>query len=220
MPRSPRQKRPPRPLNSANIIGVIGASGTGKGLYCKERLRASASAPLTLIWSPLEQTDRYAALLSAKLTGSIPALVDAIRGGSRCVVYVPKPDQVAEQFELFCRIVWECESCRALVEEVGRVTSPGYAPTHWRNLTTAGRHRRIELIATAQRPAHIDKDFVGNCTEVRCFRVNYEEDARAMARVLRVPFDTLMDLPDLHYIHRNLSERVNVTGTQGVPIGG
>jgi len=199
---------------------VIGASGTGKGAYCKERLERSH--PLTLIWSPLEATDNYAGHLGGRAFTSLAALWDASQVPG-VLVYVPNKSELERQFELFCLMVWERPEARVLVEEVGRVTTASYAPAAWRDLSTAGRHRGIELIATAQRPAQIDKDFVGNCTEVRCFRVNYESDAKAMAQVLRVPFGDIMQLPDGHFIHRNISARENTLGVQsygGVPIGG
>lgn len=200
----------------ASIVALIGASGTGKGQAAKARLNAPW-AGRTLIWSPLEQTDRYAAWIGARvILGSIPALVGAIRSGARGVVYVPGPVKVAAQFDLFCRIAWECEGARVLVEELSRVTSPSYAPQSWQNLSTAGRHRKLELIGTAQRPAQIDKDFLGNCTLIRCYRLNYENDAKAVASVLRVAWADLMDLPDLHYLERHIAARENVAGVQEI----
>lgn len=200
----------------ASIIAVIGASGTGKGQCAKARLDTPWRG-LTLIWSPLEPTDRYADWIGARaINASIPALVAAIRAKARGVVFVPGPVKIAEQFDLFCRIAWECIGARVLIEELSRVTSPSWAPASWQNLSTAGRHRKLELIGTAQRPAQIDKDFLGNCTLIRCYRLNYENDAKAVSSVLRVPWESLMDLPDLHYLERHIAARENVAGVQPI----
>jgi hypothetical protein len=69
------------------------------------------------------------------------------------------------------------------------------------------------LIGVAQRPANVDKDFFGNCSEIRCYRVNYEEDCKVMANVMRLPtklgmkkaeaWDAVGSLPDFHYFHKN-----------------
>jgi hypothetical protein len=99
-----------------------------------------------------------------------------------------------------------------IVEELSRVTTASYAPPSWKNLSTAGRHQGLTLVGACQRPSQVDKDFFGNCTEIRCFRVNYENDAKTMAQVLRVKPGDLLELPDLHYIHRMLATRENSTG--------
>jgi hypothetical protein len=186
-------------------------------MYCKERLRRPHSG-LTLVWSILEKTDRYAPFLGAPCVSTIWALVDAIQGGARAVVYAPGLDRVAEQFDYFCRIVADCHSVRCVVEELSRVTSASWAPPAWSNLSTAGAHQHLELIATAQRPTMIDKNFLSNCTAMRCFRVGamFAGDARTMAHILRVLPDAVMDLPKFHYLHRVVEDRVTVAGVQSV----
>ncbi len=184
-------------------------------MYCKARLLVPCSA-LTLVWSPLERTDRYAELLGARPLSSIPAMVDLIKAGEKNVVYVPGPDRFAEQFDFFCRIAWECERARVLIEELSRVTYPSWAPPAWRNLSTAGAHQHLELIATAQAPSLIDKVFLNNCSEVRCYRLNSEDDARRMSKLLQVPYAELMDLPRFHYRHRVFEARRTVPGVQAI----
>jgi hypothetical protein len=204
--------------NTADCIGAIGASGTGKSLYALERLRDRGARP-ALIWSPLELTDNYAKKTGGDLVRTIPGLVAGIKQRRPVLVFVPSGNakKIAAQFDLFCRAVWHTPKCVALIEELSRVTTPGWAPQAWQNLSTAGRHQGLTVIATAQRPAQIDKDFLGNCTEIRAFRVNYENDARAIASVMRDKPETFLELPDLHYIHRRIRERANVAGVQPIP---
>ncbi len=204
--------------NTADCIGAIGASGTGKSLYALERLRDRGSR-VALIWSPLELTDNYARKVGGAIARTIQGLVKGIKEGRPALVFVPSGNaaMIAKQFDLFCRAVWYTPQCVALIEELSRVTSPGWAPQAWQNLSTAGRHQGLTVIATAQRPAQIDKDFLGNCTEIRAFRVNYENDSKALAAVMRERAEVFADLPDLHYIHRQLRERTNVRGVQALP---
>jgi hypothetical protein len=44
----------------------------------------------------------------------------------------------------------------------------------------------------------------------------YEEDARTMGRLLRVPYTDVMDLQRLHYLHRRMEDRVTVPGVQEI----
>jgi len=187
-------------------------------MYCKERLRVP-HAGITLVWSPLEKTDHYAELLDAPSCGAIVNLVALLKGGARRVIYVPAFDRVPEQFGYFCRVVAELPRARVLVEELSRVTFPSWAPPAWRNLSTAGAHSHLELIATAQAPSMIDKAFIGNCSELRAFRLLWEHDARRIGAVLRVPHAELMDLPRFHYRHRVIEEMSTRAGVQAV-VGG
>lgn len=204
----------------ANITGLIGASGSGKSMQARERLRKPFRG-LTLVWSTMERTDKWATFLGAQLASSIPAMAAAIKAGSKWLVYVPDQDKPMDrQFDLFCRTLWYCGErgpVRTLIEEVHRVTRASYAPPAWSNLTTGGSHHLgMEIIATTQRPALVDKNFLGNCTELRCYRLVYEDDARAVAAVMREPFATFMDLADLQYVHRFIRERRTVRGAQKI----
>ena len=172
--------------NKADIIAVIGASGTGKSSYIKGELLKSYRR--LLIWSPLEETDDYASFCSGVVTRKITDFIAAIKARTKAVIFVPSGNDAAvkKQFDLFCRVVWECEGAHVLVEELSRVTMASWSPPAWKNLSTAGRHKGLTIIGTSQRPASIDKDFLGNCTEVRCYRVNYDTDAKVMADSLGI----------------------------------
>lgn len=206
--------------NKADIIAVIGASGTGKSSYIKGELLRKYRR--LLIWSPLEETDRYADFCGGVVTTKITAFIAAVKAGTKAIIFVPSGDSgaVKKQFDLFCRVVWETEGAHVLVEELSRVTMASWSPPAWKNLSTAGRHKGLTIIGTSQRPASIDKDFLGNCTEVRCYRVNYDTDAKVMADSLGLETDyatpgpqgqarqvkapkRLRELPNFHYFHKN-----------------
>lgn len=206
--------------NKADIHAVIGASGTGKSSYIKGELLRSYSR--LLVWSPLEKTDNYAGFCDGIIVpGKITDLVAQVKRGAREIVYVPtgKDSEVKTQFDRFCRIAWELEGATLLVEELSRVTMASWSPPAWKNLSTAGRHQGLTIIGTSQRPATIDKDFLGNCTQVRCYRVNYDNDAKVMADTLGLQTvyepgaggkavavkaqKQLRDLPNFHFFHKN-----------------
>ncbi|MFZ4756680.1 MAG: hypothetical protein ACOYLX_00770, partial [Burkholderiaceae bacterium] len=62
----------------------------------------------------------------------------------------------------------------------------------------------LTIIGSAQRPAMIDKTFLGNATLIRTtggFR--YQADGATVAQVLRIPLDEVDELPPLHYVERD-----------------
>lgn len=203
--------------NSAHIIAVIGASGTGKSSHIKGDLLKKLKR--LLVWSPLERTDNYGQFLGGVVvSGKVSKVVEAIKAGEKRIVYVPVGNDAAvkKQFDFFCRVAWELEGWGLLIEELSRVTMPSWAPPAWKNLSTAGRHQGLTIIGTSQRPAQIDKDFLGNCTEIRCYRVNYDADAKVMADALGLqtvyegdrarpikPMQQIRTLPNFHFFHKN-----------------
>ncbi|CAN0621092.1 conserved protein of unknown function [Burkholderia multivorans] len=203
--------------NNARIVAVIGASGNGKGIYVKERLRGWRG-PI-LVWSPLERTDDYAGVIGGEPVTTIPGLVGGIKAGRKRLVYVPQKTgkELKTEFDRFCRIAWEMRGWCVVVEELSRVTMPSYAPPAWKNLSTAGRHQGLEIIGTSQRPAQIDKDFLGNCSEIRCYGLVYPEDAKAMGGAMRIDPTELLDLPQFHYRHRDVRAKRNVAGVVTPP---
>ncbi len=196
--------------SNAQIVAVIGASGQGKGVYIKQRLQAGRW-PAVLVWSPLEETDGYAQVIGGQVVTGIKALTDALMAGKRRLVLAPGGD-MKEQFSDFCRVAWACAGACVVVEELSQVTTPSWAPPAWKKLSTAGRHKGLTLIGASQRPAQVDKDFLGNCTEIRCYGLRYESDARVMGGVLRVDAGELLDLPQFHYRHRTMNDRKTEAG--------
>jgi hypothetical protein len=76
----------------------------------------------------------------------------------------------------------------------------------------------LTIIGTSQRPSQIDKDFLGNCTEIRCYRMNYDNDAKVMADSMSLkteyatrggktvgvkPLEQIRALPNFHFFHKN-----------------
>jgi hypothetical protein len=201
--------------NQAHIIAVVGASGNGKGLYVKAWLRKTR-API-LVWSPLEATDGYAAVIGGVVVSTITDLVAAIKAKKRRLVYVPNNTNLKTQFDRFCRIAWELTGWVVVVEELSRVTTPTWAPPAWKNLSTAGRHRGLTIIGTCQRPAQIDKDFFGNCSEIRCYAVGYVNDAKVMSNTMFCDHKAILALPQFHYLHRDVRAKTNTPGVVQVP---
>lgn len=206
--------------NDAQIVAVIGASGMGKSSYIKGDLLRSYDR--LLIWSPLEETDKYAGFCKGVvIRGKITALITAVKANTKSIVYVPtgSSSDVKKQFDDFCAVAWTMEGATVLVEELSQVTMASWSPPAWRKLSTAGRHKGMKLIGTAQRPASIDKDFLGNCTEIRCYRVNYDNDAKVMSDSLNLktiyergpmdvtvavkPHEQIRTLPKYAFFHKN-----------------
>ena len=184
--------------NRPSIRAYVGGTGSGKGVSVREHLKKTKPARL-LVWDPLGEYGYCCRLV----TSDLAAVAKAVKAGSFSVAYWPGPDarQFADKFALFCRIAWSAGNCDVLVEELSDVTTASFAPQPWARLVRQGRHRGLRLIGCTQRPAKVDKDFLGNNTYVRVFQLNWPDDMQVMAKLVRAP------LPDVEALVTTEGER-------------
>lgn len=196
--------------NQANIIAVMGASGSGKSAWIKQQLRRG-NPPRLLIWDPQDEFGDFGRPIS-----DMRELIASVRGGIEenafRLVYRPGHSfsTYGKKFDVFCELGYAVGDCCAVVDELGDVTEPSRAPDGWSVLSRKRRHRGLTLFGAAQRPANIDKDFIGNCSLVHCSRLSYETDIKVMANALGVAVNDVRDMqadPDtgnFDFIERNM----------------
>jgi hypothetical protein len=183
----------------ARIIGVMGSTGSGKSAWIKRHILKPKPARL-LIWDFKREYGAF-----AKQTDNLGEVLTQVSKPKFAAAFMPAMDDKlrARQFDMVCRAALAAQNLTLLVEELAFVTRPGWAPSAWRMLTLTGRHDGMVIVGASQRPASIDKDFLGNCTLVHSGVLGYEDDAKFVAKVLRVPTADLMTLPPLHWIERD-----------------
>lgn len=190
--------------NQASIVAVMGASGSGKSTYIKQTLAKAKPARL-LVWDPMAE---YAHLgqVAPSLSHLVQALAAAGRKGRFAWVFQPAPDEKtrARQFNVFCGVAMAAGNLTLVVEELRFVTTPSRAPVGWAQVTMTGRHKGLRVLGASQRPASIDKDFLGNATLIRTGRLAYPEDVRAVSKAMQVPEARIAELKPLEWIEKNM----------------
>ena len=185
------------------IVAVMGSTGCGKSAWLKRELDA-ANPKRLLIWdySPVPEYDDRATYV---------ALTDVIRASSGAtfrVAYAAPIDAVRRRqaFDLFCRAALRAGRCTVVVEELRYVTTPSRSPDSWAALVMVGRKAGLQIYGTSQRPSHVDKDFLGNCTQLHCGQLGYDADVETMSREMRLTHEErekLLHLPPLQWMHRD-----------------
>lgn len=185
----------------ADIRAYVGGSGNGKTSCLLHDLNA-LRAPRVLVW---DYKHEFEINHCYRLGSLLDHVTKAGRRGAFAIAY--RPDQgrreVRERdFDIFCRLAYEAGRSGGLVlvvEELHTVTYAHHAPEAWRLLTCTGRGEGIKIFGTSQRPAHMDKDFLGNCSTITSFRLPYHDDARNVSQSMPgTKADDLVNLPPLH----------------------
>ncbi|KVC68550.1 hypothetical protein WT10_32725 [Burkholderia stagnalis] len=189
----------------AHIEAVLGVTGTGKSSYVKGLLERAKPKRL-IVFDPEGEWGAFGTVVHR--VSDVLEGFKAAHPASPCrAVFVPSPDPATavKQFDAICRIAFAAERLTFIVDELKMVTTPSRSPVGWGMLTGRGRKRGIVIYGLSQRPASIDKDFLGNCNFVRTGRLTYDTDIVTVAKTLRVPPDDVASLPDLAWIRRDMA---------------
>ena len=195
--------------NAAKVIGIMGATGCGKSHF----LRACLARPArkrTLIWSPKEAIDNYAALYpGSKVHTTANGVLQALKSagsGPVHIVFKPTLNRKKDQalFGVVCKMAMKARNITVVAEEVHTVTMPSWAPDGWSELIMMGRGYGVEVFALSQRPASIDKDFFSNMSLLHVGRMNFDDDVKTCAKALRVPVAEVQNLTGYAWIERDI----------------
>lgn len=196
--------------NKANIVAVLGASGSGKSTFVK---RAIEKASRLIVFDPMHEYGKLGRVTTT--TADLLALMRAAgpRGPVRAIFQPCMDPKIrVQQFETVCAIAHAAGNLTLVAEELKFVTQPGRAPMRWAQVTLTGRHKGLRVIGTSQRPASIDKDFLGNATLIRTGCLTYPEDIRAVAKAMQVPEAEIAALKPLDWIEKEKSTGKKLSG--------
>lgn len=200
--------------NNAQIWAVVGASGCGKGLWMKERLRKLKPKRLIILDTKNENAE------FGELMPSLAALAQASFGKEFRLRYIPRgltKKARQDEFETLCRIVQAAKNCTFVIEELGRYTTPSYAPPAWADCCNDGRHDGLHIIGASQFPAQIDKSFLGNATVIHCGYLGEESARKVVAAKMDIEPGRIKALPNLAYLHFDRASRQVTEGVVRIP---
>lgn len=193
---------------AAHFVAIIGATGCGKTTELKKRL-AVKKRTRTLIWSPKESLDNYASYYPGTILTSSIAEVRRIeraagKGGFH-VVFVPTLNQKKDMaaFDVFCKIALDAANLTLVVEELHSVTQASNAPDGWRKINFMGRGFGVHVFGLSQRPASVDKAFMGSLSFIHVGRLPHPPDQKAIADVIGIDKAEICNLTGYQAIQKD-----------------
>jgi hypothetical protein len=206
--------------NDLQCWGVMAASGSGKGLWIKGKLRELRPRRL-VVYDYKDEYGEFGGPLLVTLEGVRKAMLKAGPTGAAVIRFRSKPGtndkQKMAEFGGLCRLVQAWQNCVFVAEELSNVTTPGWAPPAWREMTTGGRHEAVHIIGVAQNPALIDKTFLSNCTLIHVGPLRTFRHRQTVARDMDIPVEDLAALQKFHWIERDMDTGERRDGTTFPP---
>jgi ribosomal protein S28E/S33 len=195
----------------AEIVGIFGTTGCGKTHELKRRL-GKPKRRRTLFWSPKEAIDNYAAFYPNSIivrTASevLEVLRRAGKRGDFHMVFVPPFNRKKDEalFSLVCLMMLAAGNLSMITDELHTVTSPTNAPDGWAKLCLMGRGFGVKIFGVSQRPASVDKAFIGSLSTLVVKRLSYPEDQKTLAKALGLPVADVANLTGYQFYEKNFA---------------
>lgn len=199
------------------IYAVVGASGTGKGLWIKQQLRA-INPPRFVAWDFKDEYGDFGRAVPT-LAAMKAAMLKAGEGAGRFRYVCRGAGEKAlrKEFEALCELVYAWEHCVFVAEELANVTTPGWAPASWRKMTTSGRHAGVHIIGATQSPALVDKSFLGNATLAHVSALRRRQHRQSIAADMEIDEADIAGLEKFEYIEKDFDTGEVTRGRVKVP---
>ena len=192
----------------ALFVAIIGSTGCGKTTELKKRL---GKRNRTFIWSPKEVLDNYAALFAGSVRISTAGeamqhLKKAGKNGKFHLVFVPTLNQKKDMayFDVVCKMLLAVGNVTLVVDELHSVTSASYAPDGWRKLNFMGRGYGVHVFGLSQRPASVDKAFMGSLSFIHVGRLPHPPDQKAIADIIGIKREEISMLTGYQAIQKDM----------------
>jgi len=136
------------------IVGVVGRKGSGKSTRVAMQLKY---CPRILVWDPMEDHSDW---LPDAFEGVDDDLDEYFRQARRAKTFAcsfTPVEDLEEEFEEVCRLVYDYGRMLFVVEEAPLVLKAGYMPPAFGRIVRTGRHRQLDLLWTAQRASEVSR---------------------------------------------------------------
>lgn len=175
------------------IIFVSGQRGSGKTFwtrrFCEEHVRI-------MIFDPMSE---YRSAATHSYSELEPFLEYMRRASKRSVVDVSfDPLDTLECFRFFCRCALALGNVYVVIEEVDLFCRPSIMPKELEALIKYGRHKGVNLVAIARRPAEVGRLLTSQATRYVIFNQIEPKDIAYWRSILG---DLAHDIPALARYH-------------------
>jgi hypothetical protein len=125
------------------------------------------------------------------------------------VLYQPRKGSVLTNWRQVGVLAYARGNLLLCIDEMGMLTEGGQFAIDAKGqepilkaIVHYGRHRKIDVICTAQRPTDVARRYTALCTELRCFQTNENKDLTYLAERMGDSATTrLADLPKFVFLH-------------------
>ena len=120
-------------------------------------------------------------------------------------------DSHDDEFNQAMRVLYYCGNLCVYVEEAWRFSSKGFLPKWFRESFLTGRHRKLAVIVTTQRPASLHKDILAQTNQFFSGVMFESNDVKYLAEFLgKENAESLRSLPPFQFLHYRPGQKATI----------
>lgn len=186
------------PIELSNgVAAIFGRRGSGKTTLAFELVKKFKKA---IVYDPRNQINEKGFTPCFNFDDFKKAIYD--RPTDYKILY--KPVNYKHDFPIICEYFDKVPFFDTLfmVDEVGALTDPKQPPEEFfLNIIRMGRHKRVAVLMTAQRPVDVNRNLTAECNHIFSFAQHEPRDVAYMAGFLGKDADRLINLPDYSFLY-------------------
>lgn len=192
------------------LICVLGPRESGKSYLTRRISRAQTRLVVFDTVHEYEKDDDDLVATTPAELGHIAKLILEFKPKEFRVLYRWDPTRsndedplaMANELNTCLRILYHLGNCHIVIEELPQYTNARGMPPWLKKLVLIGRHQRIGITATSQRPAEIPKTFISNCRHVFFSRFDEANDLKYFNETLgKTAINSMRSLKQYFFIH-------------------
>lgn len=198
-------------INPTDCLLIMGQRGCGKSYLAK---RIQALWPKRVIIDSLseyqaEKSAKNPDYLNAIIVNSFDSfcekLMELKNNKSEKFVLIfnfdPESDLNEDIFDNILRVCFYYENIQIVIEEVQLYSSPHQLTKWLKNCLLIGRHRKLSLLFTTQRPGELNKTILSQCSHIFCGRISEGNDLRYISSFLNQDSEKLISIPFKKFLY-------------------
>lgn len=203
-------------IHLTDCVLIMGSRGCGKSYLCQNIQKLW---PRRVIFDTLDEYqegdlvysfDEYSARLQAYMKQNATHFVLVFK-------FDPESDSDHVEFDQAMRLAYYFGNVQIVIEEIQEFSSPHTMPKWLKNCLLTGRHQKISVISTTQRPGELHKTILSQSAHIFCGRIIEGNDLRYVSAFLNQDAQKLSTLPDRRFVYfsrdgvREIENSVNVS---------
>lgn len=186
-------------FTSTDIFSILGQRGSGKSFLCK---KLQEIYPRIIVFDSLmEYTD---GLIANSFQKFCELILKTSNEKQFKIIYrfsLENSEKNIDEFNQALRILYYRSSVCIIVEEVQNFSSAHMMP-HWmKQCLLTGRHRKLSMIFTTQRPAEMHKTIISQSTHLFCGQIHEKNDVVYLSNVLNNHAHMLKNLAKREFLY-------------------
>lgn len=159
-----------------SLVAVFGMKGHGKTTYM---IRETEAARRLIVIDPLHQF--RSGLIFRGASELLQYFNDRNPDTFRCICRFEDAGEGWKETEAALEFVYELGNVTLAIDEVDKICSASVISPALARIINYGRHKGIDLITCARRPARVNRDLTSNADAVICFRVQEPNDLKYLS---------------------------------------